>query len=109
MFELAQKQTKAELVKNKFSVTNIEETMSDLLGSLSQAQHVADDWVDSDDTPPESRDVSPAVSPKNTTVDSTVTTDVSQNVINNIEIIISETGDNDDDNEDDADNEDNTE
>ena len=33
MFELAQKQTKAEIVKNKFSVTNIEETMSDLLGS----------------------------------------------------------------------------
>ena len=107
MFELAQKQTKAEIVKNKFSVTNIEETMSDLLGSLSQAQHVADDWVDSDDTPPESREASPAVTPKNTTVDSTVTTDVSQNVINNIEIIISETGDNDD--EDDADNEDNTE
>ena len=51
MFELAQKQTKAEIVKNKFSVTNIEETMSDLLGSLSQAQHVADDWEDSDDTP----------------------------------------------------------
>jgi hypothetical protein len=94
------------MVKNKFSVTNIEETMSDLLGSLSQAQHVADDWVDSDDTPPESRDVSPAVSPKNTTVDSTVTTDVSQNIINNIEIIISETGDNDDD-DDDADNEEN--
>ena len=45
MFELAQKQTKAEIVKNKFSVTNIEETMSDLLGSLSQTTTVADDWA----------------------------------------------------------------
>ena len=109
MFELAQKQTQAEIVKNKFSVTNIEETMSDLLGSLSQAQHVADDWVDSDDTPPESKEGTPASSPKNISADSTVATDVSENVISNIEIIISDTVVNEDENDDDADDEDNDE
>ena len=62
MFEMAQKRTQAEIVKNKFSVTNIEETMSDLIGSLSQAQNVVDDYTDSDC----SSDGSPNISPRNT-------------------------------------------
>ncbi len=92
MFELAQKQTKAEIVKNKFSVTNIEETMSDLLGSLSQAQHVADDWEDSDDTPVDT----PQASPKHTTPEEEKSTgDDTENIIENIEIVITDISGND--------------
>ena len=97
MFELAQKRTQAEIVKNKFSVTNIEETMSDLLGSLNQAHTVVDDYTDSDDS-----DGSPSISPKNSiiksiTLDDTEETtqgtteeteETEETVINNIEIII---------------------
>ena len=94
MFELAQKRTQAEIVKNKFNVTNIEETMSDLLGSLNQAQNVVDDYTDSDDS-----DDSPSISPKNSiiksiTLDDTeettqgTTEETEETVINNIEIII---------------------
>ena len=95
MFELAQKQTQAEIVKNKFSVTNIEETMSDLLGSLNQAQTVVDDYTDSDS--------SPNTSPKNAIIKTPITYDTEQKetqedesqeesqeetVINNVEIVI---------------------
>tara|TARA_B110000971_G_scaffold221334_1_gene268035 strand:+ start:532 stop:1650 length:1119 start_codon:yes stop_codon:yes gene_type:complete len=88
MFELAQKRTQAEIVKNKFSVTNIEENMSDLLDSLNNAHTVVDDYTDSDNTPGNS----PNISPKNSIVKS-VTPNYTQEtteepVINNIEIII---------------------
>ena len=49
MLELAQKQTKAELIKNKFSITNIEESMGDLLGTLSKTAKAVSDYSDSDD------------------------------------------------------------
>jgi hypothetical protein len=47
MLELAQKQTKKELIKNKFSVTNIEESMNELLGSLNQTAQAISDYSDS--------------------------------------------------------------
>ena len=47
MLELAQKQTKKELIKNKFSVTNIEESMNELLGSLNQTAQTISDYSDS--------------------------------------------------------------
>ena len=49
MVELTKKTTQAELIHNKFSVTNIEETMSDLLGSLNQTADAISDISDSDD------------------------------------------------------------
>ena len=49
MLELAQKQTKAELIKNKFSITKIEESMGDLLGTLSKTAKAVSDYSDSDD------------------------------------------------------------
>ena len=49
MLELAQKQTKAELIKNKFSISNIEESMGDLLGTLSKTFQAVSDYTDSDD------------------------------------------------------------
>tara|TARA_Y100000389_G_scaffold204038_1_gene254642 strand:- start:65 stop:1195 length:1131 start_codon:yes stop_codon:yes gene_type:complete len=47
IIELAQKQTKKELIKNKFSVTNIEESMNELLGSLNQTAQAISDYSDS--------------------------------------------------------------
>ena len=47
ILELAQKQTKKELIKNKFSVTNIEESMNELLGSLNQTAQAISDYSDS--------------------------------------------------------------
>ena len=47
MLELAQKQTKKELIKNKFSVTNIEESMNELLGTLNQTAQTISDYSDS--------------------------------------------------------------
>tara|TARA_B110000037_G_scaffold159322_1_gene179775 strand:- start:1879 stop:3006 length:1128 start_codon:yes stop_codon:yes gene_type:complete len=47
ILELAQKQTKKELIKNKFSVTNIEESMNELLGSLNQSAQTISDYSDS--------------------------------------------------------------
>ena len=99
MFELARKRTQAEIVKNKFNVTNIEETMSDLLGSLNQAHNVVDDYTDSDNASDNS------LSPRNSiiksvTLDNTEETtqetteeieeteETEETVINNIEIII---------------------
>ena len=49
MLELAQKQTKAELIKNKFSISNIEESMGDLLGTLSKTAQAVSDYTDSED------------------------------------------------------------
>lgn len=49
MVELTKKTTQAELINNKFSVSNIEETMSDLLGSLNQTAEAISDISDSDD------------------------------------------------------------
>jgi len=49
MLELVQKQTKAELIKNKFSISNIEESMGDLLGTLSKTAKAVSDYTDSDD------------------------------------------------------------
>ena len=95
MFELAQKRTQSEIVKNKFNVTNIEETMSDLLGSLNQAHNVVDDYTDSDNTSDSS------LSPRNSITNTTTTLDIDETnevvgnaseieetTINNIEIII---------------------
>ena len=72
--------------------------MSDLLGSLSQAQHVADDWEDSDDTPVDT----PQTSPKHTTTEEEVTSTVddNENIIENIEIVITDISGNDADEED---------
>ena len=50
MLELAQKQTKKELIKNKFSVTNIEESMNELLGTLNQTAQTISDYSDSSDS-----------------------------------------------------------
>ena len=47
ILELAQKQTKKELIKNKFSVTNIEESMNELLGSLNKTAQTISDYSDS--------------------------------------------------------------
>ena len=67
--------------------------MSDLLGSLNQAQTVVDDYTDSDDTP----DNSPSISPKNTLSKTSIHDDIEEKeetevieetVINNIEIVI---------------------
>ena len=58
MVELAKTKTKAALIKNKFSVGNIEETMSDLLGTLNQTVEGVSDFSDSSDD-------SPAPSPTN--------------------------------------------
>ena len=52
MVELAKTKTKAALIKNKFSVGNIEETMSDLLGTLNQTVEGVSDFSDSSDDSP---------------------------------------------------------
>ena len=78
MLELAQKQTKKELIKNKFSVTNIEESMNELLGSLNQTAQAISDYSDSSsDTDNEDKPSTPTVLFKSTKP--------------NIEIIIDET------------------
>ena len=62
MLELAQKQTKKELIKNKFSVTNIEESMNELLGSLNQTAQAISDYSDSSsDTDNEDKPSTPTV------------------------------------------------
>ena len=91
MFELAQKQTQAEIVKNKFSVTNIEETMTDLMGVLNQAGNVVDDYTDSDDSP----QVTPKTSPKHT-VEQEEVADTGENTIDSISIVITDISGNDD-------------
>ena len=53
MVELAKTKTQAALIKNKFSVSNIEETMSDLLGTLNQTVEGVSDFSDSSDESPE--------------------------------------------------------
>ena len=95
MFELAQKRTQSEIVKNKFNVTNIEETMSDLLGSLNQAHNVVDDYTDSDNTSYSSLSPRNSINNTTTTLDIDETNEVVGNAseieettINNIEIII---------------------
>ena len=95
MFELAQKRTQAEIVKNKFNVTNIEETMSDLLGSLNQAHNVVDDYTDSDNTSDSSLSPRNSITNTTTTIDTDETneivgnaSEVEETTIENIEIII---------------------
>tara|TARA_B110000444_G_scaffold225208_1_gene228919 strand:- start:75 stop:1214 length:1140 start_codon:yes stop_codon:yes gene_type:complete len=95
MFELAQKRTQAEIVKNKFNVTNIEETMSDLLGSLNQAHNVVDDYTDSDNTSVSSLSPRNSITNTTTTLDTDETnevvgnaSEVEETTIENIEIII---------------------
>jgi hypothetical protein len=95
MFELAQKRTQAEIVKNKFNVTNIEETMSDLLGSLNQAHNVVDDYTDSDNTSDSSLSPRNSITNTTTTLDTDETnevvgnaSEVEETTIENIEIII---------------------
>ena len=95
MFELAQKRTQAEIVKNKFNVTNIEETMSDLLGSLNQAHNVVDDYTDSDNTSDNSLSPRNSITNTTTTLDTDETnevvgnaSEVEETTIENIEIII---------------------
>jgi hypothetical protein len=48
MLELAQKETKAQIIKNKFSIPNIEESMNELLGTLSQTVQQVSDYSDTD-------------------------------------------------------------
>ena len=95
MFELAQKRTQSEIVKNKFNVTNIEETMSDLLGSLNQAHNVVDDYTDSDNTSVSSLSPRNSITNTTTTLDTDETnevvgnaSEVEETTIENIEIII---------------------
>tara|TARA_Y100000022_G_C13240999_1_gene372372 strand:+ start:474 stop:1610 length:1137 start_codon:yes stop_codon:yes gene_type:complete len=102
MLELAQKQTKAELIKNKFSITNIEESMGDLLGTLSKTAKAVSDYSDSDDddddddqrinivvteTPPETSPTStqpstPDILGLNTTNNDSSNNDLSNNDLN---------------------------
>jgi hypothetical protein len=56
MFVLAQKQSQAEIVKKKYSVNNIEETMGDLMGALTRAGNIVDD-SDSDESQPPVDDI----------------------------------------------------
>ena len=58
MLVLAQKQSQAKIIKNKFNVNNIEETMSDLMGTLSRAKNVVAD-SDSDVSQSPSDDMNP--------------------------------------------------
>jgi hypothetical protein len=58
MLILAQKQSQVKIIKNKFNVNNIEETMSDLMGTLSRAKNVVDD-SDSDVSQSPSDDTNP--------------------------------------------------
>lgn len=58
MLVLAQKQSHVKIIKNKFNVNNIEETMSDLMGTLSRAKNVVDD-SDSDVSQSPSDDTNP--------------------------------------------------
>ena len=58
MLVLAQKQSQVKIIKNKFNVNNIEETMSDLMGTLSRAKNVVDD-SDSDVSQSPSDDTNP--------------------------------------------------
>jgi len=81
MFVLAQKQSQAEIVKNKFNVNNIEETMSDLMGALSRAGNVVDD-SDSDESQPDD------TNPDESQLDDTNSAD------DGVEIIISDISDN---------------
>ena len=78
MLELAQKQTKAQLIKNKFSITNIEESMGDLLGTLSKTAKAVSDYSDSDDDDDDSQGISIVVtdSPPDTTPTQPSTPDV---------------------------------
>ena len=66
MVELTKKTTQAELINNKFSVTNIEETMSDLLGSLNQTAEAISDISDSDDDDDDEGDNNNSPSEENT-------------------------------------------
>jgi len=81
MFVLAQKQSRAEIVKNKFNVNNIEETMSDLMGALSRAGNVVDD-SDGDESQPDD------TNPDESQQDDTNSAD------DGVEIIISDISDN---------------
>ena len=58
MLALAQKQSQTKIIKNKFNVNNIEETMSDLMGTLSRAKNVVAD-SDSDVSQSPSDDTNP--------------------------------------------------
>ena len=58
MLALAQKQSQTKIIKNKFNVNNIEETMSDLMGTLSRAKNVVAD-SDSDVSQSPSDDMNP--------------------------------------------------
>jgi len=83
MFVLAQKQSRAEIVKNKFNVNNIEETMSDLMGSLSRAGNVVDD-SDSDEiqTPLDETDHETQSTLDDTDVNvEIIISDISENII----------------------------
>ncbi|RZD41021.1 MAG: hypothetical protein CXT73_05730 [Methanobacteriota archaeon] len=83
MFVLAQKQSQAEIVKNKFNVNNIEETMSDLMGVLSRAGNVVDD-SDGDESQPDDTNPDESQQP----LDDTNSAD------DGVEIIISDISDN---------------
>jgi len=89
IFELSQTHTQGKLVKNKFNVVNIEETMSDLLGTLNQATNAIDNYSYSDnDSDDDSLQSIPRNSPKeNNTVSSTNHEEIK---IQGIEIVISD-------------------
>jgi hypothetical protein len=85
MFELVQKQSHAEIVKTKFNVNNIEETMSNLMGELSRAGNVDSDSDESqiDENSDESHSPSDDANSNESQSD-----DVNPDV--NVEIIISD-------------------
>ena len=85
MLALAHKQTKKEIIKNKFSVTNIEESMNELLGSLNQtAQNISDYSSATSD------------SDNNDSTPSTPTVLLGKKTANNIQIVIDESQTTDD-------------
>lgn len=88
MLELAHKQTKKEIIKNKFSVTNIEESMNELLGSLNQTAQNISDYSSATTSDSDHNDSTP----------STPTVLLGKKTSNNIEIVIEETSPSVDDN-----------
>jgi len=88
MFVLAQKQTQVELVKKKYSVNNIEETMGDLMGALTRAGNIVDD-SDSDESQPPVDESQPPVDESQPPVDDTNESQLNDTA-DGVEIIISD-------------------
>ena len=83
IIEMANMKTQKEFLKTKFSTTNIEENMSDLLGSLKSNIEEVDDLSDSSD-----EEINSQPSPPNTIKSvELVITDASENTINGEDMV----------------------